>query len=69
MPPLERLPGVVGVERRERTLTLDVESLETSLPAILAALAAESVRYGSLASDRLSLEEVFLQKTGRSLRD
>ena len=66
---LRALPGVVGVEAKDRELTLDVESLEGSLPGVLQTLAAHGVRYGALASDRLSLEEVFLQKTGRSLRD
>ncbi len=66
---LRALPGVVHVEARDRSLALDVDSLEGSLPEILATLASHRVRYGALASDRLSLEEVFLQKTGRSLRD
>jgi len=66
---LRSLPGVVDFETAENSLSLDVESLETSLPGILSTLATHSVRYGALASDRLSLEEVFLQKTGRSLRD
>lgn len=66
---LRALPGVADASAKETTLTLDVESLEGSLPAILSALAAHNVRYGALSSDRLSLEEVFLQKTGRSLRD
>lgn len=66
---LRALPGVVEVEATEQTLCLDVESLERALPHILTTLAAHSVRYGALASDRLSLEEVFLQQTGRSLRD
>ncbi len=66
---LRALPGVREVQATETTLTLDLESLEATLPAILTTLAAHHVRYGALASDRLSLEEVFLQKTGRSLRD
>lgn len=66
---LRALPGVRSVEAAESTLTLDLESLERTLPAILTTLATHNVRYGALASDRLSLEEVFLQKTGRSLRD
>jgi ABC-2 type transport system ATP-binding protein len=66
---LRSLPGVVDVETTDNSLSLDVDSLETSLPGILSTLASHSVRYGALASDRLSLEEVFLQKTGRSLRD
>ena len=69
LPALRSLPGVASAAIRERTLTLDVASLETTLPEILTLLKAHGVRYGALASDRLSLEEVFLQKTGRSLRD
>ena len=69
LPELRALPGVFGAEIKDSSLKLDVESLEASLPAILAILASHNVRYGALASDRLSLEEVFLQKTGRSLRD
>jgi len=66
---LKALPGVVDVETAEKSLSLDVESLEAALPGILGTLGKHGVRYGALASDRLSLEEVFLQKTGRSLRD
>ena len=66
---LRAVPGVLGVEVQDRSLRLDVEGLEGALPSVLSILAAHDVRYGALASDRLSLEEVFLQKTGRSLRD
>ena len=69
LPALRALPGVASAETNETELALEVESLEASLPSILSALAVHGVRYGALASDRLSLEEVFLQKTGRSLRD
>ena len=69
LPDLRALGGVLAADLREKSLSLDVESLEAALPAILATLAAHGVRYGALASDRLSLEEVFLQKTGKSLRD
>lgn len=66
---LKTLPAVVDVETGEKSLSLDVESLEAALPGILGTLGKHGVSYGALASDRLSLEEVFLQKTGRSLRD
>ena len=69
LPELRALPGVSGAEIVESSLTLDLQSLEDSLPQILTILKTHAVRYGALASDRLSLEEVFLQKTGRSLRD
>ena len=66
---LTALPGVTGVEIQGTDLRLDLQNLEETIPGILAVLKAHGVRYGALASDRLSLEEVFLQKTGRSLRD
>ncbi len=66
---LRAFPGVGDVETAEKSLSIAVESLEATLPGILNILAAHQVRYGALASDRMSLEEVFLQKTGRSLRD
>lgn len=66
---LRALSGVGEVEAGEKSLSIAVESLEATLPGILTILATHQVRYGALASDRLSLEEVFLQKTGRSLRD
>jgi len=66
---LRGLSGVGEVEAAEKSLSIDVESLEATLPGILSILAIHGVSYGALASDRLSLEEVFLHKTGRSLRD
>ena len=70
LPALRGLPGVVGAETKEKEL-LPGRRVARRLPPRPSSRPsrAHGVRYGALASDRLSLEEVFLQKTGRSLRD
>ncbi|CAN5381806.1 ABC transporter ATP-binding protein [soil metagenome] len=63
------LPGVQSVQAEGSTLTLDVDHLETVLPLVLTRLKERGIRYGVLSSGRISLEEVFLSLTGKSLRD
>ncbi len=67
--PLRALPGVLSAALEGPSLVLEVEGLDASLPAILDVLRRHGVGYGALACERPSLESVFLQKTGRGLRD
>ncbi|RYG44113.1 ABC transporter ATP-binding protein [bacterium] len=63
------LPGVRSVKAEGSMLTLNVDSLEHVLPLAMARFLERGVRYGSLSSGRISLEEVFLHLTGKTLRD
>ncbi|QFZ24619.1 daunorubicin resistance protein DrrA family ABC transporter ATP-binding protein [Saccharothrix syringae] len=62
-------PFVHGVEAVGTTLRLYVDGAATAVPPIIGALLRAGVRAGAIESRRPSLDDVFLAKTGRSLRD
>jgi ABC-2 type transport system ATP-binding protein len=66
---LRSLPGVASVELRGETLRIGVQDLSADSAAILQWLADRGHPFQHLASERASLETVFLNLTGRSLRD
>jgi ABC-2 type transport system ATP-binding protein len=53
----------------EDLLRVYVDDGEHTLPALLRALEEQGVKLSSIALDRSTLDDVFLAKTGRSLRD
>src|ERR1035437_8071519 len=63
------LPGVQSVGRRGGTLTIGIRDLAADSPGILQWLVEPGHPFQHLASERASLETVFLTLTGRSLRD
>ncbi|MEO6408466.1 MAG: ABC transporter ATP-binding protein [Burkholderiaceae bacterium] len=66
---LERLAGVRQVQLDAGRLTLGVDDLALSAPAVLGVLATAGVAVRHLNSGRADLEDVFLALTGRQLRD
>ena len=66
---LRALPGVRTVELEDGTLRVGVHDLATETPALLQWLVDQGHPYRHVASERASLETVFLTLTGRSLRD
>jgi ABC-2 type transport system ATP-binding protein len=66
---LDGQPFVRGIEKTEGGLRLYVEAGATAIPQILRALDADGLELASIALHRPSLDDVFLAKTGRSLRD
>ena len=62
---LEQLPGVAGVVQQENRWRVRVDQLHRGLPLILAALAEHSIELHDLATRQASLEDVFVQITGR----
>lgn len=60
---------VHGLERVGTALRLYVDSAATAVPVILGALLRAGVEPGAIESRRPSLDDVFLAKTGRTLRD
>lgn len=63
------LAGVRTVETNENTIRLRIEDLTRTTPAILAFLQQQGLRLRHLTSERAGLDEIFLQLTGRSMRN
>jgi len=65
---LRALPGVLSVEQEAERLTLGLAHLDDAAAALLA-LKAQGVAVQQFSTARASLEGLFLELTGRSLRD
>ena len=66
---VREVEGVVDVELDLDELVVEVDDINSTLPAILSRLAQFQKTYSRIASDRPDLESVFLSLTGRRLRD
>ena len=66
---LATLPGVRGLARRDGTYVLTVHDIGAALPAVLAELARRGAEIASLSTHQPTLDDVFLNLTGRALRD
>jgi ABC-2 type transport system ATP-binding protein len=66
---LRALPGVRSAEIQGSTLRIGIRNLAEDSPGILQWLVEHGHPFQHLASERASLETVFLKLTGRSLRD
>ena len=63
------LPGVQSVRREGSAITLDVAKTQGAVAAVLAHLAEREVALESLQTHAPTLEDVFVARTGRHLRD
>ncbi len=63
------LPGVLAARAENGTICLRVSQLHTVLPAVLDRVEEQSVPLSRLSTRHASLEDVFVQLTGRHLRD
>ncbi len=66
---LRALPGVHEVHRRGPLWALGVASLPETTPALFSAIEAAGARLVSLSTHRATLEDLFVARTGRELRD
>jgi ABC-2 type transport system ATP-binding protein len=66
---LDAAPYVNKLETHDDSIRLYVEDGGTAIPLILRTLDAAAVPLGSIELNRPSLDDVFLTKTGRSLRE
>ena len=66
---LAALPGVRQASRRGARHVLTVRRVEESLPVLLAELQRQGAALDSLATHAATLEDVFVELTGRGLRD
>ena len=63
------LPGVAEVHAEGDGWALGVRDLAETVPSLLAAIDGAGARLVALATRRASLEDLFVAKTGRTLRD
>ena len=66
---LETLPGVQSLRRSADRYSLGVGAVHSALPAVLAFLEDENAVLSDLTTHRANLEDVFVNLTGRHLRD
>ena len=66
---IRALPGVTSVELNANVLKAALTDLASGAPGVLQWLTSRGRTYQHIASERPSLENVFLSLTGRSLRD
>ncbi len=67
--PLHTLPGVLQAQASGSELQLVLQDLGPSVARVLAQIEAQGLQVLHLHSGRATLEDVFLQLTGRALRD
>ncbi len=66
---LRALPSVEGVAHDAATWRLTVREVHRAVPALLALLAERKAEPTQLTTHHATLEDVFMARTGRSLRD
>jgi ABC-2 type transport system ATP-binding protein len=66
---LEGEPIVKGMTHESDGLRISVDNGEAALPQIMRALDAQNIAISGISLSTASLDDVFLEKTGRSLRD
>ena len=66
---LTRLPFILNATATNNRVRVSVEHLPQGVAIVSEYLNSNNIPYDSLQTQRVSLEEVFLEKTGRSLRD
>ncbi|TMI23867.1 ATP-binding cassette domain-containing protein [Candidatus Bathyarchaeota archaeon] len=63
------LPGVKDLKQKGTTYRIKLPGAETALPGIFEEVSRRGLKIGRISFDKPSLDQVFLEVTGRSLRD
>ncbi|NLJ31964.1 MAG: ABC transporter ATP-binding protein [Clostridiales bacterium] len=66
---LRKMPGVASAEYSDRLLVVKSEKGKNNLESVLNFLHSENIRYGRIYSELPTLNDVFLEITGKQLRD
>jgi ABC-2 type transport system ATP-binding protein len=66
---LRGVPDVSDVAREGRTYKIKISSTERALPAIVDGLTSRGMKITDISSARPKLDDVFLEVTGRSMRE
>ncbi len=67
--PWRALPSVDGVRHEDNTICLNVREPHLTIPALLAAISQQGRKLEHLSTRQASLEDVFVNLTGRHLRE
>ncbi len=63
------LPGVKDVKQKGALYRIKLPGAETALPGIFEEVSRRGLKIGRISFDKPSLDQVFLEVTGRSMRD
>jgi ABC-2 type transport system ATP-binding protein len=66
---LTQLPGVTALHAQKHGYALTVSAIGAALPALLAELERQQVKFDQLTTHQATVEDVFVSLTGRQLRD
>jgi len=66
---LKSIPGVIEVTRTDDTYRLKLPKVEAALPQIVTSIASRGLTITETSFSKPTLDQVFLEVTGRSLRD
>jgi ABC-2 type transport system ATP-binding protein len=66
---LEKVDDVVEVSRTGTAYRMKVSKVEIALPAIIAGIASRGLKIKETSFNKPTMDEVFLEVTGRSIRD
>lgn len=66
---LKRLPNIVSVEYKDRLLTIKSSKGKNNLETVLDFIKNEGIQFGKIYSELPTLNDVFLEITGKELRD
>ena len=66
---LKSIPSVTEVTRTEHSYRLKLPKVESALPQIITSVASKGLRIVETSFSKPSLDQVFLEVTGRSMRD
>jgi ABC-2 type transport system ATP-binding protein len=66
---IKKVPRVKEVKKQDNTYRVKVEDGEETAPAVLDAIRAEGYKVTRLSLTKPTLDEVYLEYTGRSMRE
>ena len=66
---LRALPGVAAAEYKDEKLTVRSERGKSNLTRVAAFITEQGIGYGRIYSELPTLNDVFLEITGKALRD
>ena len=66
---LEKLPGIVSVDYKENLLVIKSGKGKNNLETVLEFIKREEIQFGKIYSELPTLNDVFLEITGKELRD
>jgi ABC-2 type transport system ATP-binding protein len=66
---IRKLPGITSVEYKDNTLTIKSEKGTNNLETVLDFIRKENIHFGRIYSEMPTLNDVFLEITGKELRD